>query len=336
MRKMVLTGIRQMESIQAPEPPKPGPGEVLLKVESVGVCGSDVHYYQHGRIGDQVVQYPFAVGHEMAGTVEAVGPDVAQLKVGQRVAVEPAISCGECDQCLAGRSHTCRKLKFLGCPGQVEGCLSDFIVMPAKCCYAVPNGFDPDLAMLVEPLSIGLYVARRIHPIEDLRVAVLGSGPIGCSVTLFAKLFGAKVYASDYVPERIDLVRQLGANWSGTPAELTMQGPFDIAVECCGKQEALDQGLSILHPGGRLAVVGIPAEDRISFHAHEMRRKEIDILSIRRQNECVEPALKAVVDGRIDPRPMLTHRFPLERTAEGFDLAAEYRDGVLKAAIRLD
>ncbi|MCA1996116.1 MAG: alcohol dehydrogenase catalytic domain-containing protein, partial [Armatimonadetes bacterium] len=163
MKKLVLTGIRAMEIVEAPQP-TPGPGEVLLRVESVGVCGSDVHYWKHGRIGDQVVRYPFAVGHEMAGTVVAQGEGVERPLVGQRVAVEPAISCGECDQCRKGRAHTCRRLKFLGCPGQVEGCLSDFIVMPAKCCFPVPEGFSPDLAMLVEPLSIGLYAVRRAEP----------------------------------------------------------------------------------------------------------------------------------------------------------------------------
>ncbi|MEJ5170498.1 MAG: alcohol dehydrogenase catalytic domain-containing protein [Fimbriimonadales bacterium] len=335
MRKLVLTGIRSMAVVDAPEP-TPGPGEVLLRVESVGVCGSDVHYWKHGRIGDQVVEYPFAVGHEMAGTVAAIGPGVETLRVGQRVAVEPAISCGECDQCRRGRSHTCRRLKFLGCPGQVEGCLSDYIAMPAKCCFPVPDGFDPDLAMLVEPLSIGLYAVRRAEPLSGARVAVLGAGPIGCSVLLMAKAAGATVWASDKVPERVEIARALGAHEAGTPEELEVAGPFDIAIECCGEQDALDQAVRILGPGGRLAVVGIPAEDRVSFAAHEVRRKEIDILAIRRQNECVEPALRMVVEGRIDPSAMVTHRFPLDRAQEAFEIASEYRDGVLKATIRLD
>lgn len=334
MRKLVLTGIRAMEIVEAPQP-TPGPGEVLLRVESVGVCGSDVHYWKHGRIGDQVVRYPFAVGHEMAGTVVAQGEGVERPLVGQRVAVEPAISCGECDQCRKGRAHTCRRLKFLGCPGQVEGCLSDFIVMPAKCCFPVPEGFSPDLAMLVEPLSIGLYAVRRAEPSAGGRVAVLGAGPIGCSVLLMAKTAGAHVWVSDKVPERVQLAKALGADDAGTPEELEQAGPFDVAIECCGEQEALDQAVRVLGPGGRLAVVGIPAEDRVSFHAHEVRRKEIDILAIRRQNECVEPALRMVVEGEIDPSAMVTHRFPLERAQEAFELASEYRDGVLKAAIHL-
>ncbi|MFN3683566.1 MAG: zinc-binding dehydrogenase [Fimbriimonadaceae bacterium] len=335
MRKLVLTGIRKMEVVDAPRP-TPGPGEVLLRVESVGVCGSDVHYWKHGRIGDQVVQYPFAVGHEMAGTVVAQGEGVERPLVGQRVAVEPAISCGECDQCLKGRAHTCRKLRFLGCPGQVEGCLSDFIAMPAKCCFPVPEGFSPDLAMLVEPLSIGLYAVRRADFPAGARVAVLGAGPIGCSVLLMAKRADAEVWVSDKVPERVWIAKALGADEAGTPEQLEEAGPFDVAIECCGEQEALDQAVRVLGPGGRLAVVGIPAEDRVSFHAHEVRRKEIDILAVRRQNECVEPALRMVVEGEIEPSAMVTHRYPLERAQEAFELAAEYRDGVLKAAIRLD
>ncbi|MCX7798718.1 MAG: alcohol dehydrogenase catalytic domain-containing protein [Fimbriimonadales bacterium] len=334
MRKLVLTGIRTMEVVPAADP-VPGPGEVLLRVESVGVCGSDVHYWRHGRIGDQVVEYPFSVGHEMAGTVVGLGEGVEGLSVGQLVAVEPAISCRECDQCRQGRSHTCRRLRFLGCPGQVEGCLSDLIAMPAQCCFPVPQGFDPDLAMLIEPLSIGLYAVRRVGPLRGRRVAVLGSGPIGCSALLMAKAEGAFVWASDKVPERIRMALRLGADAAGTPVELDEQPPFDVAIECCGEQEALDQAVRILGPGGKLAVVGIPAEDRVSFAAHEVRRKEIDIFAIRRQNECVAPALRMVVEGAVDPTPMVTHRFPLERAQEAFELASEYRDGVLKAAIRL-
>ena len=133
MKAMMLTGIRQMEMQDVPVPVIQNDNDVLLKIEYVGVCGSDVHYYETGRIGSQIVQYPYAVGHECTATVVKIGSGVIGLKEGDPVVVEPAISCGYCDQCQAGRPHTCRQLKFLGCPGQIDGCLSEYIVMPAEC-----------------------------------------------------------------------------------------------------------------------------------------------------------------------------------------------------------
>jgi len=130
MKAMQLTGIRQISIVEIPDPVIVHNTDVLIKMKTLGVCGSDVHYFKHGKIGSQVVQFPFALGHEGAGQVVAVGEAVKHLKIGQRIAIEPAMPCGECDQCLSGRPHTCRKLKFLGCPGQAEGCLSEYIVMP--------------------------------------------------------------------------------------------------------------------------------------------------------------------------------------------------------------
>ena len=138
MRCFMLTGIRQMRLADVPRPTVVNATDVLIRVGCVGVCGSDVHYYTAGRIGSQVVQYPFAVGHEFAGTVESVGADVKDVRPGDRVAVDPAMPCFACDQCRAGRSHTCRKLRFLGCPGQAEGCLCDFVTMPATSCMRLP------------------------------------------------------------------------------------------------------------------------------------------------------------------------------------------------------
>jgi len=133
MKAQLLTGIRRMEMREVAQPEISRPNEVLLKIEAVGVCGSDVHYYETGRIGSQVVEFPYIVGHECAAVVAEVGSEVDTLKVGDPVAVDPLIACGQCDQCRAGRINTCRNQKFLGCPGQVQGCLSEYIVMPAEC-----------------------------------------------------------------------------------------------------------------------------------------------------------------------------------------------------------
>ena len=316
--------------------------DVLLKVGVVGVCGSDVHYYTTGRIGSQVVTYPYRVGHEFAGTVAAVGPGVTGLQVGDRVAVDPAMSCGACDQCRAGRPHTCRALRFLGCPGQAEGCLSERIVMPAACCFPVQDSTTLEQAAVIEPLSIGVYAVQMSIPLADAKIAILGCGPIGLSVLLAAKAAGVKeIYVTDPIDARREVARSAGAVWTGNPdgpdvvTAITGREPLrmDAVFECCGEQDALDQAVDILKPGGKLMLIGIPTVDRISFCIDVMRRKEICIQNVRRQNECMQPALDLVESGRVDVNFMVTHRFGFEDTKQAFDLVAGYEDGVVKAVI---
>jgi L-iditol 2-dehydrogenase len=323
--------------------PEIGERDVLLRICSVGVCGSDIHYYSKGRIGVQVVEYPFAVGHECSGIVDRVGSAVTSLKKGDRVAVDPAMPCLSCDQCLAGRSHTCRKLRFLGCPGQAEGCLSEFLAMPAHSCFPIPDSMSFEQATASEPLAIGYYTALLgAVPKRNAAVAVLGFGPIGISVLLSAKVLGiSRIYVTDKQAYRVELAKRLGADWAGNPdtcdivREISKIEPLqlDAVYECCGEQEAVDQGIELLKPGGRLVIVGIPTVDSLTFRIDLMRRKELVLQNVRRQNECTRKALDLIIDGSIDVNSMITHRFPFEKTGEAFELVDGYRDGVVKAMI---
>jgi L-iditol 2-dehydrogenase len=166
MNTMMLTGIRQMDMQQTPDPIIINPTDVKIRMKVLGVCGSDIHYYVNGKIGKQVVKYPFPVGHEGAGEVVEIGSGVSRVKPGDRVAIEPAMPCWKCDQCLAGRPHTCRNLKFLGCPGQADGCLSDYIVMPETSCFRIPDTMSWDEAAISEPLAIGVYAVRQSIPMQ--------------------------------------------------------------------------------------------------------------------------------------------------------------------------
>lgn len=344
MKAVVLTGIEQMELVEMPEPVIESADGVLLQVGSVGVCGSDVHYYRTGRIGSQVVEYPYRVGHEFAATVLEVGSGVTRVKPGDRVAIEPAMSCGACDQCLAGRPHTCRTLRFLGCPGQADGCLSERFVMPEACCYPIGPNTSFDEAAVAEPLSIGVYSVGQSVPMPGARIGILGCGPIGLSVLLPAVAGGVeKAYVTDKIDARLDVARDAGAQWIGNPDKLdvvdaiTADEPLllDAVFECCGQQEALDQAVELLKPGGKLMLIGIPTVDRISFPIDKLRRKELCIQNVRRQNECVQPALDMIESGAVDVSFMITHRFPLERCKEAFDLVAAYGDGVVKAMVQV-
>lgn len=342
MRAMVLTGIRQMEMRDWPEPQLRQPDDVKLKLTAVGVCGSDVHYYTTGRIGSQVVQYPFPVGHEGAGEVVAVGPAVRSLRPGDPVAIEPAVTCGTCDQCRAGRANTCRKIVFLGCPGQTAGCLGEYLVMPERNCLKMPRGLDPGQATISEPLAIGVYAVKRSLPMSGARLGILGSGPIGLCVLLPALAQGAAaVYCTDKIDARLDLARRCGAAWTGNPArqdvvrEILAREPLglDAVFECCGQQEAADQAIELLRPGAKLMYVGIPEVDRISFSIDKMRRKELCVQNVRRQEGCAHEALHLIAAGRTHVAPLITHRFPFARTKEAFDLVAAYGDGVVKAIV---
>jgi len=344
MKAVVLTGIRKMEVREAPTPRIENGADVLLKVGCIGVCGSDVHYYTTGRIGSQVVKYPFAVGHEFAGTVQEVGRGVKRVKAGMRVAVEPAMSCGQCDQCRAHRRHTCRKLRFLGCPGQAEGCLSEYIVMPAECCYPIKLRTTMEQAAIAEPLSIGVYSVNRSVAMRGARIGILGAGPIGLSVLLGAiSQKAGRIYVTDKIEARMAAALRAGADWTGNPAkqdvvaEIAEKEPLllDAVFECCGQQEALDQAVNLLKPGGKLMLVGIPQVNRLSFAIDTARRRELCIQNVRRQNECMQPALDLIEKGKVAVDFMVTHRFPLERTQEAFDLVAGYKDGVIKAVIHI-
>ena len=344
MKRIVLTGIEEFDVVESFIPKILNEEDVLLKIKSVGVCGSDIHYYKEGRIGDQVVDYPFTIGHECSALVEQVGNNVTHIKPGDLVAVDPAISCHNCEQCLSGREHTCTNLRFLGCPGQLDGCLTEYVIMPGRNCFPVPQKLNDELAALVEPLSIGYYAASFLKEKNDINsIAILGVGPIGLSVMLSLKTMGYnQYYVTDRLDYRLEIAEKVGAVWIGNPDKENIYaslreknfGGIDAVFECCGKQEAIDDAIEILKPGGTLLIVGIPETNRISFDMNKMRRKEIAIQNIRRQNKSVQPVIDQIASGKLHPEFLVTHRFPIEKTSEAFNIVANYQDNVVKALVR--
>jgi L-iditol 2-dehydrogenase len=339
-----LTGIREIEIRDIPEPDGPGAADVLLKVDTVGVCGSDMHYYRTGRIGDQVVEFPWLIGHECAASVVEVGSDVEDLKAGDRVAVDPLIWCNQCDQCRRGRVHTCRDQRFLGCPGQVAGCMTELLVMPAQSCFKVPDGMNMVQAALVEPFAIGVYARRLAGDVAGRKIAILGSGPIGLCVLRAIRVAGeATVYMTDIRDYRAEHARKSGADWVGNPdtedvvATILQREPvgLDLVFECAGEQDTVDQGLELLVPGGMLLVAGIPEVDRISFLMDRLRRKEITVQPVRRQNHCEQPAIDLVAGGKVELESMVTHHFPLEEAGHAYDIVADYEDGAVKVMVHV-
>lgn len=339
---MVLTGIRKIEQIDRREPELNNPDDVLIKIRSVGVCGSDVHYFTEGKIGTQVVEFPFAVGHECSGIVVQTGSSVTRVKPGDLVAVDPSIHCGACDQCLSGRPHTCRNNRFLGCPGQIEGCLSDYIVMPEFTCFPLSNSFNETTAALIEPLTIGIYsVEMAKTDFQDKTIGIFGAGPIGLCVLMALKTQPTgRIFIYEPLEFRREKAMQLGADKVVNPfAEdafeaTSKQEPLllDIVFECSGDQKAVDDATKVLKPGGKLVLVGIPPEAKYVFNMDLMRRKELSIQNVRRQNHCMEKAIELISNG-LPIDQIATHYFLPEETQKAFDLVASYQDGVIKAMI---
>jgi len=345
LKAQVLTGIRQMQAVEMDRPCIVNDTDVLIKVAEVGVCGSDVHYYETGRIGSQVVEYPFTVGHEFAGIVEEVGSAVTRVKAGDEVVVDPAMPCGKCDQCLAGRENTCRNLTFLGCPGQASGCLAEYMVMSEICCFPTYGKITLVQGALCEPFAIGVYAVEQANLADNASIAILGSGPIGLSCLAAARAEGvSEIYMTDKVKERVELAAEQGTVYSGNPDEQDIVEAIyqvqpmgmDVVFECAGQQDTIDQAIELLKPGGKLMLIGIPESQRVSFNIDLCRRKEITVINVRRQNGCTQKAIDLFASGKVNLDFMVTDNFHFDLSKEAFDMVAGYKDGVVKAIIQVD
>ena len=330
MRAAKQVEIGSVQVVEVEKPVLKQDTDVLLRIESVGLCGTDRHYFITGKAGGDPFSEPFVPGHEAAAVVHEVGASVHRVKPGDPVVVDPAISCGRCDQCLKGRRHTCRYLRFLGFPGQMDGAMCDYVVMPENNCFPAPELNDVQ-RILIEPLSIAIHSLQLAHILETHTIGILGCGPIGLSTYLAAQAMGIeKIYMTDPIPADPSVEDIEGSIMSLEPLGL------DVVFECCGNQQAVDQAIEVLKPGGLLAIIGIPESGKIDFNPHKLRRNEITVVNVRRQNKCIAGAVNLIKTSEVRPGFMATHTFALENVQEAFEMAASYRDGILKAIIRLD
>lgn len=312
----------------------PGPGEIQVHVDAVGICGSDVHWYAEGGIGDTPAQFPMVLGHEPAGTVMRTGEGVTGWSPGDRAALEPAIYCYNCEHCRAGRHNVCANIRFLSNPGE-PGFFREYVNLPAKNLVPVPGNLSAPIASLVEPLAIGLHsvAIAAIQPGES--VAVFGAGPIGLLTIAAVKLVGARrIYALEPVRHRRDLAHLLGADEALDPSEVDMLPAVDCAIDCAAKQDTTNQAIRAVRNAGRVALTGIHSEAMVPFDVSPMRRKEVAILTVRRSNHESEAARDILVERTNWFAPLVTHCRPLENIAEAFGIVEQYADGVGKLVIQ--
>lgn len=341
MKAARLYGSGDVRVEEIPEPTALGPGEVLLAVTAVGICGSDLHYYREGSLGGLGVETPLILGHEFAGRIEAVGAGVS-LPVGTRVAVEPGRSCRRCESCLEGHPNLCPAVSFCGTP-PVDGALRERMVYPASLLFALPEAISDAEGAALEPLGIGLH-ALRLAKLEPGRTAaVLGAGPIGLMLVLLCRAAGAaEIIVSEPVPQRREAAIRLGATVALDPAmgpvgaairQKTGGRGVDVAFEAAGAPETPAAAAEAARPGGHVVLVGIPADDRLVLSHAVARRKGLTIRFARRMKHTYPRALALVAGGRVDLRPLLTHCFPLDAAGEAFRTADTYAEGALKVTI---
>lgn len=343
MKAARLYGPRDMRVDEVPVP-KPGPGQVLLQVLSVGVCGSGVHYYLDGGIGDDKVKEPFVIGHEFSARVAAHGPGVVAPPVGTRVAVEPAIACGKCELCEEGHPNLCENILFCSTP-PTPGALQEYMVHPAELCFPLPDEVNNEQGAMLEPLGIALHAVRLAKLRPGDTVAILGSGPVGLLTLQVARISGARAaWMTDLIPERLAMAEELGATGTlradqGDPAawilsETNGRG-VDVAFEAAWAEETVAQAAYVARKGGKLMMIGIPREDVALFPGHAVRRKGLTIKYVRRMKHTYPRAIAMVADGLIDVDRIVTHRYPLEKAAEAYDLVASRSDGVMKVVVEV-
>jgi L-iditol 2-dehydrogenase len=336
-----LVGQRKFRLVdQAIEPP--GPGEVQVRVGAVGICGSDVHSYSEGGIGDTPCVYPMVLGHEPSGTVVRTGEGVTGWSAGDRAALEPAIYCYHCEFCRAGRHNICANIKFLSNPGH-PGFFREFVNLPATNLLAIPPELSLDLATVVEPLAVAMHSMKFAAISAGDTVAVFGAGPIGLLTIASLKAAGAgRIWAVDPVAHRRDLALHMGADAALDPnagdvsreivADSGGRG-VDCAIDCAAKDNTHNWAFRVLRNGGRMVLTGIHSEAVVGFEVSHMRRKEIAIFNVRRSNDEPHDALRFLLEKQSLFAPMVTHRRPLADIVEAFRLVENYADGVGKLVV---
>ncbi len=326
--------------------PEIGKKEVLVSLEYVGICGSDVHYFHNGCCGSYKVDLSedYMLGHECAGTIVKVGEEVERLKVGDRVALEPGITCGECEQCKSGHYNLCPDVVFLATP-PVQGCNEEYIAFPENMCFKLPDNVSTKEGALIEPLSVGFYASEQGGVKTGDTVVILGSGCIGLVTLLACKAHGAgKIIVADLVEARLQKAIELGATEvinSGKEdalkkiEELTNGRGADVVFETAGSPVTIAQTPFIVRRGGTITLVGISAKEEITYNFAQIMDKEATIKSVFRYRNIYPKAIAAVSSGAINVKGIVTHEFDLEHIQDAYDEAVNNKTDLVKAVIKV-
>jgi L-iditol 2-dehydrogenase len=333
---------RRFRLADQPRVPDPGPGEIQVAVTAVGICGSDLHYFSEGAIGDTPCVYPMVLGHEPAGRVVKTGAGVSGWSPGDPAILEPALYCYHCEFCLAGKHNLCANLRFLSSPTE-PGFFRELVNLPAANLLPLPPNLNEREGTLVEPLAVVLHSLQFALPRPGETAAVFGAGPIGLLTIAMLKLSGVRrVWAIDPLPHRRDLALSVGADAALNPtgsdpvrailADTHNRG-VDMAIDCVARDESINQSIDATCSAGRVVVTGIPSEAHVRLAFHTLRRKEIALYNVRRSNHESGAATALLSDYPRRFAGILTHTRPLDQIQPAFELCEQYADGVGKLVL---
>ncbi len=330
--------------VQQVEAPSPGPGEVLVRLGAVGICGSDMHYFFHGRVGNFMIREPLTPGHEASGVVQAVGAEVTRVRPGQRIAINPSRACGACPACREGRENLCSNMRFLGSASvfpHVQGMFRELFLMPEAQCVPVADTVPLDELAMSEPLSVALHSVQRAGNLLGRRVLITGSGTIGCMMVLAARLAGAShITVTDVVDHPLEVAREVGADLAlrtdllpaGSRLAEACGGEPDVAFEVSGAGSALVACLDTVRRGGIIVQVGTLPAEGLHLLANQIMARELDLRGSFRFSNVFDLAVRSIATRRVDVRPVLSGQYPLTEAAAALQRA---RDKTVSMKVQL-
>jgi len=343
MKAAFLHGIGDLRLEEIPVPQIAAPDEILVRVKAVGICGSDIHFFEDGRIGTYVVKKPIILGHELAAEVLEVGPEAADLKPGDRVALEPGVPCRKCSFCKSGRYNLCATVPFMDTP-PTDGAFREYLTWPADFAFRLPDSASWEEGAMIEPLAVGVQACQRAGVTGGDTVAVLGCGPIGLTALQAAAGFGAmKTIATDVMPFRLNLAKELGAAVvvnaaQADPVQAVLDATrgegVDVALETAGTERTVRQACAMVRRGGVVVLVGMHTQDEFAIPVMDVICREYDLRGVFRYCNAFGPAIAMLAANRVRLKPLMTHVFPLEQINAAFDVVRKQKDRSIKVQVR--
>lgn len=343
MKVAVMNGIGKMGYTNRPIP-KVKKNEVVVKLEYVGICGSDMHYYETGRIGDYIVEPPFVLGHEPGGVVVEVGEDVTNLKIGDKVALEPGKTCGTCRFCKEGKYNLCNDVIFFATP-PVDGVFQEYVAHPSDLCFKLPENMDTLEGALIEPLAVGFHAAKQGEAQAGQTAIVFGAGCIGLVSMMALKACGvSNVYVVDIMEKRLEKALELGATGVINGAkedvlkrakELTGGEGFDLAIETAGTEITTNQSIQVVRKGSNIVLVGYGKSGMMNLMMSLALDKEITFKTVFRYRHIYPMAIEAVAQGKVDLKGIVTHLFDFDDIQNAMDRSIQEKNEIVKAVVKI-
>ena len=341
MKVCVLTGKQHLEWTER-DIPQPGPGELQIKLEYVGICGSDLHFYEQGRLNNWELDGPLALGHEPGGVVSDIGEGVTGFKIGDRVSIEPAVPCGHCEECKKGLYNLCKNIKMLAIPHERDGVNAEYCVHDASMCYKLPDNVSTMEGALIEPLAVGMHGAALANASVGQTAFVLGSGCIGLCTVMALKARGvAEIYVADIMDKRLEKALEVGATKvfntkrDDVVAFAKSIGGVDHVFECAGNRQTTLMTARLIKRGGHITLTGVSPEPVLEIDTATLNEVEGTIHAVYRYRNLWPQAIAAVASGAIPVAKIVSHVFPFDQCIEGTDYSLNHKDEVVKGVITM-